>query len=434
MHLCLSRLFVSRLFVSLLFVFSLTSPTFAQTTLADETGTLLARGDTRAALTLLDTRLESIPADAPDNATVRFGLATVTLFRGVETLAQGWHRYGLRTPDEVRMAISFLRLPIPTNPDPQVVDYQAFREILAGFLADLRDIDAILEPVGPSDIVTFPLDLATVRLDLDGDGNATDAETLPAVLASLSGATLEANTSEANTSPGAEPLFSVDFDTGDALWLRGYANLLSSALELYLAYDSRALFESTAHYFFPRLETPHDFLRTSVDESVFGIDLTLIADVVAAIHLSDFPVDDPTRLERSLAHLETVLALSQLSWQAILAEEDDAAEWLPNPNQTGALGVGLSQAQVDGWLAFLDEAEQILAGDLLVPYWRVADGRGVNVRRVFTEPTNLDLILWFQGSAVTPYLETGTLTDEDFWFDLQRLFNGNFIGFALWIN
>ena len=135
------------------------------------------------------------------------------------------------------------------------------------------------------------------------------------------------------------------------------------------------------------------------------------------------------------SHLEEVTKLSRQSWKAILAETDDDHEWIPNPKQAGVFRRGsVSEEIVRGWLAFLDEADAILAGKKLLPFWRGADGRGVNLRRVFTEPTQFDLILWIQGTAAVPYLEKGTVTDPEFWKGTDRIFRGDFLGFAIWFN
>jgi len=130
----------------------------------------------------------------------------------------------------------------------------------------------------------------------------------------------------------------------------------------------------------------------------------------------------------------TDAALSRESWKFILAETDDDHEWIPNPRQTGVLSVPVRQEMVDGWLEFLEETEALLAGKRLIPFWRGDPSRGVNLRRVFTEPRPFDLVLWIQGSAATPYLEKGPLTKPEVWARLQRVFGGESIGFAIWFN
>jgi hypothetical protein len=50
------------------------------------------------------------------------------------------------------------------------------------------------------------------------------------------------------------------------------------------------------------------------------------------------------------------------------------------------------------------------------------------------EPRPLDLVLWVQGTAATPYLEKGELTKPAVWNRLTRVFGGEFVGFAIWFN
>jgi hypothetical protein len=89
---------------------------------------------------------------------------------------------------------------------------------------------------------------------------------------------------------------------------------------------------------------------------------------------------------------------------------------------------------IDGWKEFLDEFESILNGNKLVPHWRFKDGRGINIKRVFHDPQPFDLVLWLQGSAAIPYLEEGNLSSRETWTRITRVFQGNFIGFAIWVN
>ena len=89
---------------------------------------------------------------------------------------------------------------------------------------------------------------------------------------------------------------------------------------------------------------------------------------------------------------------------------------------------------IDSWLEFVGEMESLLAGKRLIPFWRGDEKRGVNLRRVFTEPRTLDLVLWVQGTAATPYLEDGPVTKKEIWTRLERVFQGEFIGFAIWFN
>jgi hypothetical protein len=130
-------------------------------------------------------------------------------------------------------------------------------------------------------------------------------------------------------------------------------------------------------------------------------------------------------------------------WKYILAETDDDEEWIPNPKQTGVLGIKVTEDMVKNWRDTLDEVERILQGKRLLPFWRGKEAdrasRGVNLRKVFTDPPkHLDLIRWIQGSAATPYLEKGTITkfaERRTLAELNRSFGGfSFFGFAMWFN
>ena len=205
--------------------------------------------------------------------------------------------------------------------------------------------------------------------------------------------------------------------------------------EAYLAHDGQELFDHSAHLFFPKAVSPYTFLGPTPPDRVAGIDEMAILDAIAMIHVLRLPVKEPARMKAVLAHLESMIALSRESWKYIVAETDNDNEWVPNPRQQSVLpGGAVNGNMVDAWMTFLDEAEAILRGKKLVPFWRFGEERGVNLRRVFTEPRTFDLVLWFQGTAATPYLEKGPLTKPETWRRLQNVFRGEFIGFAFWFN
>lgn len=209
--------------------------------------------------------------------------------------------------------------------------------------------------------------------------------------------------------------FTINFDAGDVAWLRGYCNLLAAIGETVLAYDERQLFEATAHLMFTKPQTPYPFLANGRKVFQYGDNLDLV-DVVAFFHLINFPVLEPQRLTTALQHLQTTLALSRDSWRLIVAEKDNDREWLPNPKQKGVIpNAVVTQAMIDSWPSFVGESEELLAGKKLVPFWRSREVRGINLNKVFTQPRNLDLVLWVQGTAPAPYLELGKQTDANIW-------------------
>ena len=383
----------------------------------------LETGRLAEAETVLRAQLESQPADTE----AQFSLGVVRFLQAFEGASQAFAQYGLRADER---AVTFLPFDFPaaTNPDAREIAYEDVRNILETFLADLGEASATFEALGSNleDEVALELQVGRIRLDFNGDGRAGEGESFQQLFASFG------QGRRGQTVP--EQDFSIVFDRGDVYWFRGYTELLSALTEIYLAHDSRELFERTAHLTYERVQTPHAFLNDRSEEPPSDFELTLIADVVAFIHLIRLEVVEPERLENALEHLRTVTTESRRSWRAIRAETDDEREWIPNASQSSIVGVRLTEEQIGGWLSFLDEADAIFAGDLLIPYWRVQDGRGVNLRRVFLEPQTLDALLWFQGSAATPYLEEGELSRPDTWQRFQQLFDGNFLNFALWIN
>lgn len=97
--------------------------------------------------------------------------------------------------------------------------------------------------------------------------------------------------------------------------------------------------------------------------------------------------------------------------------------------------VEVNQEMIDGWLKFLDEADDILDGKKLIPFWRGDGTQGVNRAKLFfINPQPFDLVLWIQGTGVAPAVEKGTLTDPDVYRNLDRVFSGNAFSFGAWFN
>ena len=382
---------------------------------------ILTRGTMGQAVEELAAAVEA----RPDDDTARFALGVAQTLRGVERVAGALHRYGLRT-DTWAESLPFFRLPVPPNPNPEPISYEESRQILLDWLDDLAAARKTLSDVREPNKVKLRLPIGRMHLDLNGDGRAANAESLWELLRVLNPG--------ARLGPGTSNDFVIALDGGDVHWLLGYCHLLSALPEMVLAYDERELFNATAHLFYARVETPHAFLNEGVKVADFGMGVDVV-DAIAFVHLLNLPVKEPKRMGAARDHLKAMLDQSRKSWALILAETDDDHEWVPNPRQASVLGtLRVTDEMVQGWMQFLDEAEAVLDGKKLIPFWRSRDARGVNLRRVFTEPTRFDLVLWIQGTAATPYLEQGELTAADTWARFQRIFQGEFFAFAAWFN
>lgn len=364
----------------------------------------------------------------------RFGLGVLQFLRAVECLGQSFTRYGVRTYRNHGFVLPFLRLPAATNENCKKIDYFKLRQIVETFQKQLLQAEVTLSPISDAD-VKLPLHFGMIKLDLNGTGQSPnvqgrdDNRSLWKVYAKL--------TNNSNVPIEKAGQFFIKFDRGDVHWLRGYCHLLSSACDIYLAHDSKDLFERTAHLFFTKVDTPYQFLGKSKRIRSIGASDVEILDLVASIHLIRCDVIEPKRMASALNHLQAVIDQSRDTWKWIMAEEDDDHEWLPNPRQTGVIpNARVTEQMVVAWAGIMSESEKILSGELLIPFWRGSEGdhRGINVRKVFLEPRQFDLVLWVQGSAAAPYLEEGKLTKGQTWRDLRGEFGNHFPGFALWFN
>ncbi len=365
--------------------------------------------------TALDAHLQQHPGDAQ----ARFGQGVLQLLRAVENLAQELHRYGLRsnTPQ-----LPFVRLPVPANPNPEKLTYETWRAILRQFSDDLgRAADTLAQVDDPE--VKLGLPVGMIQLDLDGDGKTGQDETFWRVFTTV--AWRAAKVSD------EQKAFPIGFDRADVHWMIGYTHLLRAMVDAWLAYDTQAFFEQTAPFFFSGVRSPYGALGTR-DENRGIFDADRIADAVAAIHLVHFEVVEPKRMDRARKHLLAMIQQSRLCWKYALAETDDDREWIPNARQTSLTPLTVNEQRIAGWKQFLDEAELVLQGKKLLPHWRVKDGRGINLKRVFQEPRTFDLVLWVHGAATIPYLEEGPMVTRQTANSLNAAFQGRFLAFAVW--
>jgi hypothetical protein len=437
--------------------------------LAAEFSAALAGADTAAAAAVAEARLGAEPAD--DQA--RFALGIAQFFQAVEGLAHALHRYGLKSRyenDALRFAgLPFLRLPVPPNATPEPVTYEVLRTALGDFIEGLARSEATLAHVSEAEL-DLPLDLGSIRLDLDGNG-PDEGDVAFVVL-------LDAIVGNAHLDPMQLGDLRADLDRGDVAWLRGYCHLMMALGEFVLAHDWQRAFEATFYNVFPQTDIPSTPLRAVLEAAIAGrpsippppkmpespspdefnawteateswkrlpdvqislaIDKALwfgsIADLVTFVHLLNWPVVDPEGPARALDHLATMTALSRESWRYYRAETDDRAEWIPNPGQTAALPAAeVTEARIAGWKIFLDEFDAILAGDKLIPHFRFP-GRGLNLRRALTEAETFDPILLIAGFGAIPYIEDGPTTSGDAWMEILELLDGNLLGTFLYFN
>src|SRR5688572_17211186 len=64
----------------------------------------------------------------PRDDQARFGLGVVQFLRAIESLSQDFYRFGMNDSSGRGFNVPFLRLPVPTNPNPDVVSYEKLRK------------------------------------------------------------------------------------------------------------------------------------------------------------------------------------------------------------------------------------------------------------------------------------------------------------------
>lgn len=403
----------------------------------------LYRGDPAGGLAALEAlRIQQTTAE------LAFGEGFLILARTFEGFSQALYRHGFGAPETGPMG-PVLNVPIPPNPAPEPLDYETFRTILDDFsrgLVDAGDRFSLAgDFAGDKGDFKVRIDPLKVRIDVNGDGTATENEVLGNVLMSALGmppppptpsATTPPRRGQAPSSGAAEdalPNTEIAFDRADAYWLTGYTHLIASQAEFLLAHDFSEFFNAVFHRFFPRAGLPmQDFVRGG--QLILDPESdTAIADAIAAIHTLNWPVVDRERLKGVPNMLRVVTGSSRQNWQAILAETDDDRELLPSPRQTPIVPEGrITEEMVDAWLATLDTLDQILDGKLLIPHWRFK--QGFDLKAYFETAERTDLVMILAGYGALPFLKDGPIANADSFAEANRVFGDNLLGYAFWFN
>lgn len=356
--------------------------------------------------------LEAQLRKQPQDDQARLGLGILRIVQGVERMGQSFYDYGLKPKSTW---VPFVRLPIPTNPDPQPVSYRKFRSILDNFQHDLMEAERTLAAI-TDDRVKLRIRLAPIKLDLDGDGQATDS--FMDILIKLMGNRPEFLQKN--------PEFRVHFDRGDVAWFRAYCHLLSSMLDIYLSFDSEADFYFFAKDHFPRVKP---FLSQAEEKLL--MDKTMIRS-------STIKFQEPGRLSSFRHHMLSVCSLNRETWRFIRAENDDDYEWLPSSTQKGIFGMPVNDNMVNSWLGMLTELEAVLNGKKLVPLEMVmqTNGKGLNLKTFLEEPpSQFDFNKLLQEGPSAKFMEKGEGMNLNAIIGMLNVFDSPLrMGYFAWFN
>ncbi len=381
------------------------APAAAQDISAEIAGTGLAA---------TEARLAALPA--PTEAD-RFALGGIRFLRAVEGTFQTRYRTGMSDPTGT---IPFLRLDQGAAPDASF----APGDVAALFTAAATGMAAAREPL--ADLATGPEFALTIRLgDLWFDVNADATRTPDEDLMALLGPSL-LGWRWFDRDP-ATPAPTITFDRADAAWLSAYTHLLEGVSEVILAYDPTDALTRGA--------TARDGMRAI--SPPYAEEFFVITPFVDAVWVMLDALDqqpDAARLSKAQAHFLSMVADNRSFWAAVESETDNTAEWLPNDRQTSALGLTLPPGTGATWLSVLADGEALLKGEKLIPYWRLGDGAGVNLARMFTDPAPIDVQDWIQGTGALPYLEKGDTITPESWRQFEAMMGGDAMLMSLWLN
>lgn len=143
---------------------------------------------------------------------------------------------------------------------------------------------------------------------------------------------------------------------------------------------------------------------------------------------------DKTHIANVENNLRSMFSHNKLFWEKVMLEKDNDREWVPNPSQSGALGITISEELAEVWQSILEDALAVLDGRLLIPHPLLDPDTGISVASWFDNPTALDLVGWIHGRAAYPYLARGPKLTTENWRALRRLTGGNAFGFAIYLN
>lgn len=370
-------------------------------------------------LAATETRLSALPTPTEDEI---LALGAVQFLRAIEGSFQTRWTYGMT--DRSGM-LPLLRLPLDDNPAAKPFAPPVVAQIFTKAEADLSRAIATFSTLPDTSPAALELNLGDIWFDVNSNATRDAGEDLAAVVG-----TVAMGVSPAEMGVAPDPLPSIRFDIADAAWATAYAHLLSGVAETILAYDpteplTRVI---TARKSMAAFGPPPPSFLTGMDRMPDEIDL--IAMVLETLRQTP----DAAHAAKAHGHFLQMIQQNRRFWTLVKAETDDRQEWLPNARQHSGTGMSLPPDTAAHWQAVLDDAEALLTGEKLIPYWRTGDQGGVNLEKLFLEPAPQDVAGWIQGWAALPYLQKGPLVSGESWSEFEAMLGGDAMLFAIWLN
>jgi len=380
-----------------------------------------------------DAGLEKLkPLAAADDPEAWFGIGALRFTQSIEGVVQALYRHGFAVPNAPAILGSSPQVFLPTNPNPEPLDYEGVRGILSDFVAGLDEAHSALLTAGQAGDYVIEINPLLVHVDANGDGKVDDYESLAGLFAMVNATSIEELL--APPVPGGPSKFEfIGFDRADAFWLAGYSQVLAAQADFLLAHDFSEFTNSLFHRLFPKAGFPMQDYAAGGMMMLDPETDTAIADLVAGIHTLDWSVIDPARFKGVRDRMLAVLEHSHQNWDAILDETDNNHELVPSPKQTAIFpGTAVDEAKVAAWLVTLEKARDVLEGRLLLPHWRFK--QGFDLKAYFETATETDLVMILTGLGAVPFLKTGPVASQADFRAIEEAFGSDWLGYAFWFN
>jgi hypothetical protein len=370
-------------------------------------------------LAATEARIAAITTPAPEDL---FALGALRFLGGIETALQA--RWQLGVTDSMMM-LPVMRLPIPENPAPQPFDPALVTTIFTSISARMEGAREPLAQISADADFGVEIALGDIWFDINANTARDPGEDAGAVFGPI---LMGWQWDERDP---ATPLPTVRFDAADAVWLLAYTHLLQGISETVIAYDPTVAITRMVE-----TRAALGLVRTEPVEGEYDFDDSFgeFADILSVVMGALDQQPDADRLASAHTHFLAMVAQNRRFWPLVNAETDNASEWIPNDAQQSALGITLPPGAGKTWLAVLDDAEGLLQGTLLIPYWRTDTSHGVNLNAMFTNPAPIDLIGWIQGYAAVPYIEQGRTVSGDSWMAFEQMMAGDALLFTVFLN
>ena len=349
-------------------------------------------------------------------------IGAVRFLRGIEKTLQTRWQHNASIDD---FAMPILGLPFEPNPNPKPFE----ASLIAGLFEDLnRDMKAsreALAQVGDDNDAALVLNLRDVWFDVNMNGTREDGEDLMVI-----GANTLLPRRGASDDTGMPVSLEIGFDRADVDWLIAYTELFSGLSEFVIAFDPTEPIETVIKAHEKMAAIMGDTPPGNAMDYQFGNWVDLFAMVYGSLN------KQPDAPHRAAArdHGLALIDANRRFWSRVALETDNDREWIPNDNQTAALGFTLPPGTGQSWLAVLEDGEKVLNGELLVSFWRIAPAGGVNVKRLFEDPPAVDIVGWVQGWGLVDYMERGPTIDTSNLRRFEALVSGNTALMAFLLN